>query len=153
MFSVNLLISKWATSIGCSFANFTAPAFYHLIASIYNKKSETKLIIISYTIMLIFAFLFISTNIFTQKTLHEYSWGYYLAVKPTYLIYLAFFFSVFMRCFYLLKKESHATHLPAEKTRNVVLFIAFGIALLGSIDYCSLPKQCPMLFRRQALGH
>ena len=129
-------LAMMGTRIACAFAAFTAPAFYHLVISYLEKENEKRLVNLSYLLTSVFFFLFIFTN-YLLATPYKYSWGYYSHANTFHPIYLAVFFGVFLRGFYLLYRayQNRRKLSPAEATRIAYIFLAYSVALLGAVDY------------------
>jgi len=124
--------------VACIGAMFTAPAFYHFTAAFLQKNSEVKYVVISYVIMFSIAPLSLISNWFLSGVYH-YFWGYYSKAGYLHPLYLAIFFAIFVRGFYLLLLERRKKDLlPKKRIQIDYVFIAYIIALIASLDY--VPK-------------
>lgn len=124
--------------IACTGAMFTAPAFYHFTISFLEKKNEVKYVVLAYILTMMIAPLSLTSNLFLSGV-YDYYWGYYSKAGFFHPFFLAMFFSLFFRGFYLLLKERRKEGMrPIRRLQIKYVFAAYVVALLGAIDY--LPK-------------
>jgi len=117
---------------------FTAPAFYHFTISFLERKNEIKYVIFVYILTLLVTPLSLTSNLFLSGV-YNYYWGYYSKAGFFHPFYLAIFFIIFFRGFYLLLRERRKKGMgPIRKLQIKYVFAAYVVALLGAIDY--LPK-------------
>ncbi len=126
--------------ISCTGAMFTSPSFYYFTVS-YLKRSEERIFVLISFVFFILLIPFMMTSTYFLSGVYKYSWGFYSKAGSLYFYYLLFFFGVFMRGFFMLYfsfKRGWSQMSPMEIARNRYIFIAYVIALIGSIDY--IPK-------------
>jgi signal transduction histidine kinase len=120
--------------VGVTFIVITA---YNFISVFLNKKSETKLIILSYIIGAFFVLPIFFSNLLL-KEVFLYSWGYYPYIGSMHLVYMVFLIAIIARFVYLLYdnyRQAKMSTDASEKNRSKYMLMASIIFSFAAIDF------------------
>ncbi|MCX7926737.1 MAG: hypothetical protein N2606_01140, partial [Candidatus Omnitrophica bacterium] len=135
----NVTIATISSRIACTAVTMLAPTSYQFTVNLIGKKNEKKYVYITYFTSFIMTILFLTTNIFLSGV-NKYFWGYYSKAGILHPLFLAFFFGIFIREFFLLLftlfRDREISIIRRQQTKLTLL--AFIMPIFGSIDF--IPK-------------